>query len=90
MGGSARHLEVHIRSRASGKVVVGARPAISALDTTAKNAMAIKVPVAEMQGVMEGAADLHYGNNVDLAPGHVYRVAITLNSERALFMIKVN
>lgn len=89
MGGSARHLEVHIRSRASGKVVAGARPAISAFDMSTQDAMAIKVPVAEMQGVMAGAGDLHYGNNVDLVAGHVYRVTVTLSGERAVFMIKV-
>lgn len=89
MGGSARHLEVHIRARASSKVVVGARPTIVALDTSTKNAMPIDVPVAEMQGVIEGAADLHYGNNLDLVPGHVYRVTVALKGERAIFMIKV-
>jgi hypothetical protein len=88
MGGSQRHVEVHITSRATGKVVAGAHPTISAIDTNAKNAMAIKVPVAAMQGVMTGAADLHYGNNVDLVAGHMYTVRISLKGERAVFQMR--
>lgn len=87
MGGSQRHLEVHITSRGTGKVVIGAHPTISAIDTMAKNAMTIKVPVAEMQGVSAGTADLHYGNNVHLVGGHVYKVTVTLNTDRALFHV---
>ena len=45
--------------------------------------MPIKVPVAEMQGVLSGAADLHYGNNVNLIGGHTYRVTVTLTGEHA-------
>lgn len=88
MGGSARHLEVHITSRVTSKVVAGAHPTISALDTTAKNAMTIKVPVAEMEGVTEGAADLHYGNNVHLIAGHTHTITVRLNGERAIFHTK--
>ena len=88
MGGSQRHVEVHITSRATGKVVAGAHPTISAIDTNVKSAMTIKVPVAAMQGVITGAADLHYGNNVDLVAGHVYKVTISLNGERAVFQMR--
>ena len=87
MGGSQRHVEVHISSRATGKVVMGAHPTISAIDTV-KNAMMIKVPIAAMEGVTSGAADLHYGNNVQLVPGHTYRVTITLKGERTAFRIR--
>jgi hypothetical protein len=87
MGGSQRHLEVHITSRVTGKVVAGARPTISAIDANVKNAMAIKVPVAAMQGVSAGAVDLHYGNNVALVAGHTYKVTITLKGERVVFQI---
>jgi hypothetical protein len=88
MGGSTRHLEVHVTSRATGKVVMGAHPTISAIDANVKNAMMMKVPVAMMQGVSEGVADLHYGNNVNLVAGHIYKVAITLRGERVVFRIK--
>jgi hypothetical protein len=89
MGGAARHLEVHITSRSSGKVVSGAHPSISAIDTSVKDAMTIKVAVAAMEGVSAGAADLHYGNNVHLIAGHTYRITVTLNGERAVFRDKV-
>jgi hypothetical protein len=88
MGSSQRHLEVHIRSRATGKVVMGAHPTISAIDANMKNAMTIKVPVAAMEGVSMAAADLHYGNNVALVAGHTYKVTVTLKGERAVFQIK--
>ena len=84
MGGSQRHLEVHILSRATGKAVAGAHPTMSAIDTTMKDSMPIKVPVAAMEGVTSGAADLHYGNNVHLIGGHVYKVTVTLNGQRAV------
>jgi hypothetical protein len=88
MGGAARHLEVHIISRADGKVVAGAHPTITAMDTTVKNGMAIKVPVAVMEGITAGAADLHYGNNVHLITGHTYKITVTLHGERAVFHAK--
>jgi hypothetical protein len=84
MHGSQRHLEVFILSRSTGKPVAGAHPTISALDTSVKNAMPIKVPVAEMEGVLAGSADLHYGNNVTLVPGHAYAVTVVLNGQRAI------
>jgi hypothetical protein len=85
MGGSQRHLEVHITSRPTGKVVAGAHPAMTALDTSADNAMMITIPVVEMQGVTEGSCDLHYGNNVELTAGHVYKITVTLNGQWATF-----
>ena len=62
-GGTQRHLEVHICTPA-GKVVTGAHPAITVETAT-------MVPVRRvMEGVDEGASDLHYGNNVNLTAGH--------------------
>jgi hypothetical protein len=89
MGGSQRHLEVHITTRHTGKIVTGARPTITTMDTSIKNAMMIKVPVATMEGVTSGLADLHYGNNVHLVVGHTYAVTVTLGGERAVFHIKI-
>jgi hypothetical protein len=88
MGRSQRHLEVHITSRATDKVVMGAHPTMSAIDANVKNAMMIKVPVATMEGVITGAVDMHYGNNVALVAGHTYRVTITLKGEHVAFQIK--
>ncbi len=80
-GGTQRHLEVHICTPA-GKVVTGAHPAI-----TVNGAM---VPVAVMQGVDEGAADLHYGNNVNLEAGQKVTVVVTLAGQKAVFHTTVS
>ena len=50
--------------------------------------MTVKVPVVAMEGVGEGAADLHYGNNVKLIVGHVYQVVVTANEESATFTFR--
>ena len=88
MGGSPRHIEVQITSRASGKVVTGAHPTLSVHDTLAMDAMMDKVSVAEMKGVGMEASDVHYGNNIDLVTGHLYKVTVTLKGEVAVFLIK--
>ncbi len=84
MGSSTqRHLEVHICTPA-GKVVAGAHPAI-AVDDLTTSTMPVKVPIAVMEGITEGAADLHYGNNVNLMSGHRIKVTVTLNGQKAVF-----
>ena len=89
MGSSTqRHLEVHICTLA-GKVVTGAHPTISVDDMTTST-MTMKVPIAVMEGVTEGAADLHYGNNVNLMSGHHIKVTVTLNGQKAAFAAVVS
>jgi hypothetical protein len=88
MGGSARHVEVKIAKRPTGKVVTGAHPTITLVDTQTSNPMAVKLPVMMMRGVDEGSADIHYGNNVNLVVGHLYRVSVTLAGEKAVFQAK--
>ena len=58
MGAGHRHLEVQIRSRATGKVVMGVVPTIGLHDKTAMSdmAMTVKVPAVAMEGIGEGAA----------------------------------
>ena len=85
MGGSARHVEVGIVKRSTGKVITTAHPAISLRDLDMSNAMTVKVPFAVMRGVDEGVADTHYGNNVDLVGGHRYGVTVLLGGEQAVF-----
>lgn len=87
MGGMASHLEVHVRARATGKVVTNVTPTISLTDTTAK-AMAAKLDVMAMEGIGEGIADLHYGNNVSLTLNHVYEVVVKVKHEQATFTFK--
>jgi hypothetical protein len=90
MGKANRHLEVHVASRASGKVVTNVNPAITLNDTSAMNGMAMaqKVNAMAMEGIGEGVADLHYGDNVKLAPGHVYKVVVTIKGEKANFTFR--
>ena len=83
-GSSSRHLEVKNCDRRTGAVVrsTGVRMTIS--DTTTKG-MAKALSVAMMQGVGAGTNDLHYGNNVMLAAGHNFDVAVTLGTDHAVF-----
>jgi hypothetical protein len=83
-GSSSRHLEVKICDRRSGAVIrsTGVRMTIS--DTTTKG-MAKAMSVLMMQGVGAGMNDLHYGNNVMLAAGHNFDVAVTLGADHAAF-----
>jgi len=85
MGGAdVRHLEVHICSRATGKVVQNAQPVITVVDDTS-NGMTDHVAVAEMEGIGAGVSDLHYGNNITMPAMHRYTVTVTLNGEQAEF-----
>lgn len=83
--GSWRHVEVHICSRATGRVVADALPSLAILDRT--TGQTDVVPVAVMEGVRSGNADVHYGNNVDLAPGHELILTVTLTGEEAHFRL---
>lgn len=80
-GPDARHLEVHICQRSNDHVVQGADPVLRLKDTTAGSSQA--VPVSTMEGVGSGPGDLHYGNNVVLAPGHSYTLAVSVGGQRA-------
>ncbi len=85
MGGAyVRHLEVHICSRTTGKVVQNAQPTITVVDHTSKG-MAERVSVAEMEGIGAGVADLHYGNNITMPAMHRYTVTVILNGQKAIF-----
>ena len=61
-----RHLEVHICSKSTGRVVQDAQPLITVSDTTA-GGPSQQVPVAVMEGAGQGMVDLHYGNNAATA-----------------------
>jgi hypothetical protein len=67
-------------------VVVNANPTIVLTDNTA-HGHPKKLPVAVMQGIGAGRADLHYGNNVAMPHHHRYRIAVTCNGQRATFHI---
>ena len=87
MGASMRHLEIQICSRKTSAVVSDANPTIVVVDSSSK--MTTMVPVAVMEGVGEGVADLHYGNNVAMRAGHWFAIAVTLKGERARFHLRL-
>jgi len=76
-----RHVELHVFSRATGKVVADAHVtiAIAGADNTWTS-----VPIARMYGIESGPDDMHFGNNMSLPPGS-YRVRASVNGERARF-----
>ena len=79
-----RHIEVHICSKATGKAVVGAHPAMNLRDLSRESRWAI-VRVAEMQGLNRDPADTHYGNNVTVIPGHRYLLQTIINGQTGMF-----
>jgi hypothetical protein len=81
--GPIRHVEVQICVRTTRAVVSNAWPKIVIDDTT--NGKALTLPVSVMQGIGEGAADLHYGNNLPMPARHRYIVTVTWRGERAIF-----
>jgi hypothetical protein len=87
-GETVLHLEVHIKSRATGAGVTNVTPQISLEDTSAKAMMSEKLEVVAMEGVGQGKSDLHYGNNVSLKLGDVYKVSVVVHGEKASFTFK--
>lgn len=81
-----RHLEVHVCSRSTGKVVTGGHPSITLVDDTA-HGMTSVVPVAVMEGIEAGVADYHYGNNVIMPPGRNFTVNVVFGTDRASFHV---
>lgn len=79
--GAMRHLEVHVCTSHGRKVVTKPMPKI----VLRNGQMTQMVPVATMEGVGRGTADLHFGNNVELEHGHVYTVEVTEGSDHVMF-----
>ena len=90
MAAGNRHLEIHVASRATGKVLAQPPSSIALTDATAMSGMAMadKVTPVAMEGVGEGMADLHYGNNVKVTAGHTYKVVVTVKGETASFTFR--
>jgi hypothetical protein len=83
MGESMRHLEVQICARGTSAVLTHARPTIVVVDEMMHKTT--QVPIAVMEGIGEGVADLHYGNNVPMRPGDRYTIRVGLKHQRAVF-----
>jgi hypothetical protein len=84
-GAPIRHLEVQICARTTRRVVADANPGIVVDDTT--KGKTVTLPVSVMEGIGEGAADLHYGNNVAMPAGHRFVVTVSWKSQRASFRL---
>ncbi len=81
-----RHLEVHVVSRATDRVVTNARCSITL--TSDSGGKPVKVSPAAMYGIKEGPADWHYGNNVAM-PAGAYTILVVVNGERATFHVTI-
>jgi hypothetical protein len=87
MHGPRRHLEVHIWLRRTRAVVTDANPTIVLVDNTA-HGLPHRLPVAVMEGIGEGRADLHYGNNVAMSHHHRYTITVACAGQRATLHLK--
>ncbi len=45
----------------------------------------VEVKAVAMEGIGEGPTDFHYGNNVQLASGHDYKLDVAVKGEQASF-----
>jgi hypothetical protein len=90
MGSGNRHLEVQVKSRTTNRVLSLMPSSITLTDTSAMSGMAMtdKVHVMAMYGIGQGMSDLHYGNNVNLTAGHMYKVTATVKGEKASFTFR--
>lgn len=84
MHGPLHHLEVHICAKATRIVVTNAHPTIVLLDETA-HGHPRNLPIAVMEGIAAGRADLHYGNTIAMPHHHRFRITVTYNGQRAVF-----
>jgi hypothetical protein len=90
MGVGNRHLELQVKSRTTNHVLSLMPSSITLADTSAMSGMAMtdKLHVMAMYGIAEGMSDLHYGNNVKLTAGHMYKVVATVKGEKASFTFR--
>ena len=91
-GQNLRHLELQVRSRATGAVVTNVTPQMTLTDTsgTGMSMSGTKVDAMAMQGIGKGLADRHYGNNVSLKLGDSYKLNVVVHGEKASFTFKAS
>jgi hypothetical protein len=83
-GTSMSHVEVHICSKATGRAVTGAMPAMT-LTREGPSPATTTIMVAEMTGLDGSAADIHYGNNASTVNGSSYVLRVTLDGQTGTF-----
>jgi hypothetical protein len=81
-----RHLEVHIFDKKTGDAIKTVTPQISV--TNEATGATQQVPIVEMQGIVEGPNDIHFGNNIEL-PAGAYKVTAVVGGETASFEFNV-
>lgn len=86
-GGPVLHLEVQICTKGTSAVVTDAKPRIVVIDETIGRTR--KMPVAVMEDIAVGKADLHYGNNIGMAPKHRYLVKVSWRRQRVTFPVRL-
>ncbi|MGC8462035.1 MAG: hypothetical protein ACP5OR_09430 [Candidatus Dormibacteria bacterium] len=85
----AFHLEVHIYDKSTGKVVVVPPNEVTISITNESNGSTVKIPIAVMYDPMVGVQDIHYGNNVLLAPGN-FTVSVDVSGQSGTFHLQVS
>jgi hypothetical protein len=74
---------VHICTTDDGRAVTDAKPMITIQPVGLTTIT--EVDVATMQGIGAPKSDIHYGNNVSVAPGTKYLISVTLDDATATF-----
>ena len=81
LGRNVRHVEAHVYDIATGLAISTQAPTIELTNRTTGEVA--KVPAALMHDVNIGELDLHFGNNVHVAPDSDISVKISLHGEEA-------
>lgn len=79
----ARHVEVHLYDRSTGLPVKGLRVTMEVVNLS--TGQHFDVPATEMQDIVIGDRDLHYGNNIPISGPADVRVIVTVGDERLTF-----
>ncbi|MDQ6782811.1 MAG: hypothetical protein M3063_05085 [Actinomycetota bacterium] len=80
-GPAAQHVELHLCSAGSNRVVTNARPVMTLTDKTTGATQPLAM--STMQGLGQGQGDFHYGDNANVPVGHAFVLAVKVNGEQA-------
>jgi hypothetical protein len=83
----SRHFEAHVYSQKTGKPMYGRKVTVEVVDHTSNKTYPIKM--TQMQDVVVGPPDFHYGNNADLPAGDSYSITVRVNGETTVFNLKL-
>ena len=83
----SRHFEAHVYSQQTGKPMYGRKVTVDVADHTLNKTYPIKM--TQMQDVIVGPPDFHYGNNADLPAGDSYSITVRVNGESTVFNLRL-